>query len=115
MPGMPEAVDLRPLQRRDLAPEPDEPPLRCQPLAQLGGVGIGHDRGEQFGCLVDVDDAVRLGEQRGHAHVGRQHLAVAIEDVGSSGGDRVLRRRRGARRAPRARPRTCTSRAAITA
>ena len=33
---------------------------------------------------------LRLGEQRGRAHVGRQDLAVAVEDVGPRGRDRVL-------------------------
>ena len=65
--------------------------FEAEPLAQLGGVEIGHDRGEQLGRLVDVDDAVRLAEQRGHAHVGRQDFAVAVEDVGPRGRHRVVR------------------------
>ena len=40
---------------------------------------------------------MRLAEQRGHAHVGREHLAVAVEDVGPRGRDRILADRTGAR------------------
>jgi hypothetical protein len=40
--------------------------------------------------FVDVDDAPRLGEQRGGFHVGRQDLAVAVENVRPGGGDCVL-------------------------
>ena len=99
-------MDLGALLRRDLALEPDEAALGRQPLAQLGRVEVGQHRGEQFDRLVDVDDAVRLGEQRGRAHVGRQDLAVAVEDVGPRGRHRV-----GGVSAPRqswlsARPRT---------
>src|SRR5207248_9094091 len=42
------------------------------------------------GGFVDVDDALRLREHGRHAHVGRENLAVAIEDVGPRGSDRVM-------------------------
>ena len=83
-------MNLLALQRRDLALEPNETALGAEPLAQLGGIGIGHDRGEQLGRLVDVDDSVRLPEQRGHAHVGCQDFAVAVEDVRPRGRNRVV-------------------------
>jgi hypothetical protein len=44
-----------------------------------------------FHRLVDIDQPFRLAEQRGGLHVGRQHLAVAVEDVGPRGRDRVAR------------------------
>jgi hypothetical protein len=50
----------------------------------------GITRREQFGRLVDVDDPVRLGEQRWRAHVGRQNFSVAVEDVGPRGRHRIL-------------------------
>ncbi len=80
--------------------------LEDEPLAQLRRVEVGQHGGEQFDRLVDVDDAVRLGEQRGRAHVGREDLAVAVEDVGPRGRDRVLRRRAPARRGLSGAPRT---------
>ena len=43
----------------------------------------------QLDRLVDVDDAARLGEQRRRLHVGREDLAVAVENVGARGRDRV--------------------------
>ena len=82
-------IDLALLFRGDVALEPDETAPRRQPLAQLGGVEIGQVCGEQFDRLVDVDEAARLGVERRHAHVGRQHFAVAVEDVGPRGGDGV--------------------------
>ena len=42
MPGMPSRWICVALLRRDLALEPDEAALGAEPLAQLGGVEIGH-------------------------------------------------------------------------
>ena len=84
-------MDLLLLLRRDLALEPDEAALRRQALAHLAGVEIRQHRGEQFDRLVDVDDLARLGEQRRRLDVGREDLAVAVEDVGTRGRDRILR------------------------
>ena len=84
-----EPVDLLALLGRDLALEPHEAALGGEPLAQLLGVDIGHDRGKELGGLVDVDDAMRLGKQGGRAHVGRQDLSVAVEDIGPRGGHRI--------------------------
>ena len=61
-----------------------------EPVARFLAVEIGHHRGEQFLRLVDVDQLARLGEQRRRLHVGGEDLAVAVEDVGPRGGDRVL-------------------------
>ena len=88
--GQPEAMNLLTLLGRDLALEPDEAALGGKPFAQLGSVRVGHDGGQQLGRLVDVDDAVRLAEQRGRADVGRQDFAVAIENVGPRGRHRVV-------------------------
>ena len=83
------AINFALLLGRDVALEPDETAFRRQPFAQFGGVEIGQVGGQQFGRLVDVDQAARLGVERRHAHVGRQHLAVAVENVGARGGDGV--------------------------
>ena len=89
MPGQSLMINLALLLRRDVALEPDEAALGRQPLAQFRRVEIGQVGGEQFGRLVDVDEPARLGIERRHAHIGRQHFAVAIEDVGPRGGDGV--------------------------
>ena len=80
-----------PLLRRDLAPQPDEAAPHGQALAHFRGVEVGDHGGQQFDRLVLVDDPVRLAEQRGRAHVGRQDFAVAVEDVGPRGRHRVGR------------------------
>ncbi len=49
-------------------------------------VDVGQDGGQQFDRLVLVDDAPRLGEHRHRLDVGRQDLAVAVEDVGPGAG-----------------------------
>ncbi len=62
---------------------------RC---AHFAGVEIRQRRGQQLDRLVLVDDPARLAEQAGRLDVGGEHLAVAVDDVGPRGGDRVLRR-----------------------
>ena len=56
-------------------------------LAQRAGVEIGQHAGEQLGRLVGIEDVARLGIERRHVDVGRQDLAVAVDDVGPAGGD----------------------------
>ena len=87
--GQADPVDVLLLLRRDLALEPDEAALRGEPFAQFGGVEIGQFGGEQLDRLVDIDDVTRLAVERGHAHVGGQHFAAAVEDVGTRRGNRV--------------------------
>ena len=91
-----------------------KPRLEDEPLAQFGGVEIGQDGGEELDRLVDVDHAARLGIERRHAHVGREHFAVAVEDVGTRGRNGVVGPTRCAAWLFEARP-NMTSRAAITA
>ena len=88
-----ELVDFLLLLGRDLALEPDEAALGTEPLAQIGGIEIGDHRGQQLARLVDVDDPARLGEQRRRPDVGCEDLAVAVENVGTRGRDRVRPRR----------------------
>ena len=82
-------VDFTLLLGRDVALEPDEAALGRQPLAQILGVDIGQVGGQELGRLIDVDKPARLGVERGHPNVGRQNLAVAIEDVGTRRRDGV--------------------------
>jgi hypothetical protein len=89
-PGNAEAVNLLTLLRRDLAFEPDKAALGRKPPAQFGCVDLRHHCCEQLGCLVHVDNPMRLREQRWRAHVGGQNLAVAVENVGPRRGHRVL-------------------------
>ncbi len=84
-----EPVDLLALLGRDLALEPHEAALGSEPLAQLRRIDLRHDRGEEFRCFVDVDDAVRLRKQGGRAHVGSQNFPVAVEDIGTRGRHRI--------------------------
>src|SRR5258708_2836950 len=84
-----EPVDLLALLGRDLALEPHEAALGSEPLAQLRRIDLRHDRGEEFRCFVDVDDAVRLRKQGGRAHVGCQNFPVAVEDIGTRGRHRI--------------------------
>jgi len=64
-------------------------PLVGQTVAHFLGVEVGHHGGEQLDRLVDIDQPLWLAEQRGRLHVGRQHLAVAVDDVGPRGRDRI--------------------------
>ncbi len=84
-----EAMDLRLLLRRDLAPQPGEAALAAQAQAQIDGVEIGEDLDELGDLALNVEDAARLGIERGPLHVGRQDLAVAVDDLGARGRDRV--------------------------
>ena len=74
-------VDRALLFRRDVALEPDKAALRRKPLAEFRRVEIGQIGSEEFDRFVDVDQPARLGIERGHAHVGSQNFAVAIENV----------------------------------
>ena len=87
--GKAEPVDLLALLGRDLALEPHEAALGREPIAHLLGVAVDHDRGEELGCLVDVDDAMRLRKQGGGAHIGCQDFPVAVEDIRTRGRNRV--------------------------
>ena len=101
-----ELVDVLLLLRRDLAPQPGEAALAvAEPLAHLLGVEVRHDGGQQLHRLVDVDQPLRLAEQRGHPYVGREDLAAPVENVGPRGGDRVARVAAPRRMAVRASPR----------
>ena len=95
--GNAEAVDVLLLLRRDFALQPDKALARRQPLAHFAGVEIRQRRGQKLDRLVLVDDAARLAEQARRLDVGGQHLAVAVDDIGPCGRDRILRR--GAARA----------------
>ena len=82
-------VDLALLLGRDVALEPDEAALGGQPFAQLCGVEIGQVCGEELDRFVHIDQPPRFGVERGHAHVGGQNFAVAVEDVGTRRRDRI--------------------------
>ena len=95
--GNAEAVDVLLLLRRDFALQPDKALARRQAVAHFAGVEVRQRRGQKFDRLVLVDDAARLAEQARRLDVGGEHLAVAVDDIGPRGRDRVLRR--GAARA----------------
>ena len=87
-----EMKDLGPLFRRDLPLDPDEALSRAEPLAQLLGVDVRQNGGDEFDRLVLVDDAIGLGEDRHGLHVGRQDLAVAVEQVRPRAGNGLVGR-----------------------
>jgi hypothetical protein len=88
--GNAEAVDVLLLLRRDLSLQPDKALLRRQALAHFADIEVGQRRGQKLDRLVLVDDAARLAEQARRLDVGRKDRAVAVDDVGPRGGDRIL-------------------------
>ena len=54
-------------------------------------VEVRQRRGQKFDRLVLVDDAPGLAEQARRLDVGGEHLAVAVDDIGPRGRNRVLR------------------------
>ena len=89
--GNAELVDVLLLLRRDLALQPDKTLARRQARARLRLVEVRQRRGQKFDRLVLVDDAPGLTEQARRLDVGGEHLAVAVDDIGPRGRDRVLR------------------------
>ena len=79
--GNAELHDLALLARGELAPEPHEARAAGQPVVGLLVVDIRKDGREFFDRLVGIDDPARFAEQRGGLDVGREHLAVAVDDV----------------------------------
>ena len=89
--GNAEAVNFLLLRRRDFALQPDEAFLRGQAVAHFAGIKIRQRRGQKLDRLVLVDDAARLAEQARRLDVGRQHLAIAVDDIRPRGRDCILR------------------------
>ncbi len=85
-----EPVHFHLLGRRDIALEPGEAAPRAEAVAHLAAVEVRHHAGEKLGRLVRVNDAARLRKQRRRLEVGCQDFAVAIDDVGPGGRERVL-------------------------
>jgi hypothetical protein len=77
-----EMIDLVALCLGDVALHPDEALALREFLAQRLGVEIGQHRGDELDRFVLVDELVGLGEDRDRLQVGREDLAVAVEDVG---------------------------------
>ena len=87
--GNSQPVNLLLLLRRDFALEPDEAALGRQPVAQFAGVKIGQHGGEQL-FRLSTSISLRGSLERGRLHVGGEDHAVAVEDVGPGGRQRVL-------------------------
>ena len=81
-----EAINLFLLFWRDLALDPHETLARSELVAQFLCIQIGQDGGDEFGRLVLVDDAARLGKERDRSDVGRHDLAVAVDDLRARAG-----------------------------
>src|SRR6266436_8603563 len=86
-----EAVHFTLLGRRDVPLEPGKTALRSEPLAHLAAVEVSQHTGEEFGCLVGIDDAPRLREQGRGLEVGCENFAVAVEDIGPRRRNRIGR------------------------
>ena len=85
------------LDRGDVVLDPGKV-LRCvEPPGQVGGIGPGEHRGQLHRRLIDVRNPARIGIDRRYAKVGRQQLAIAVDDVGATGigADFLCRRRHG--------------------
>ena len=89
--GQAKVKHLVALMRRHLALDPNEALFRGETFAQFARVDLRQRGGEQFGRLVLVDEAARLGEDRHGLHVGRENFAVAVEKIGTRGGHRLGR------------------------
>ena len=94
--GNAELHDVVLLLRRQLALQPDEAGAALQLVVGLLDVDIGKHRRQLLDRLVGIDDAARLGKQRRRLDVGRQHFAVAVDDVGPRRGHPALPARRTA-------------------
>ena len=70
------------LARRDLALDVGKLRIGGELLPERAPVEIGQDRDQEFGRLVRIDDVAGLGEKRRRLYVGRQRLAIAVDDVG---------------------------------
>ena len=89
--GKPELVDLGLLLRRQLALDADEAAPGFELRAKLGGVDVGEHARHLLDQLILVDDARGVGVESRALDVGREQLAVAVENVGAvhGGGDVV--------------------------
>jgi len=65
-------------------------PASSKPIPYFRGVQLRKHGGEQLDGLVDIDDPVGLGEQRGRFDVGRQNLAVRSRMSRPRGGEAIL-------------------------
>ena len=77
--------------------QPDEAGAALQLVVGLLVVDVGKHRRQLLDRLVGIDDAARFGKQRRRLDVGRQHFAVAVDDVGPRGGHPALRAARRVR------------------
>ena len=91
--GLAEIVDELALLGGDRALDPEEAAAVAEAGEQVVGVEVGEDLGERGGGAGGVDHLARLGVERGGDDVGREHRAVAVDDLGALGEDR---RRAGA-------------------
>ncbi len=92
-PGQAQLQDGALLLRRDPVLDPGEPARGLEPALQLRGIHAREDRGQPPGGVGLVEQLGRIGMDAGHAQVGGQHHAVAVDDVGTA--DLGHRRRRG--------------------
>ena len=79
--GLAKLVDLGLLLGGELALDADEPLSLFQLFPQVRGVDPGKHAGDVFHQLVAVDDAGRIGVERGALDVGGEQPAVAVDDV----------------------------------
>ena len=93
--GQAEAVDRLLLARRQVALQPDEAAVGVELGGGRGDVEVRQHRVQHLRGLVRILHLARVGIERGGGEAGRQHHAVAVDDVGAVGLDLGLRHHRG--------------------
>ena len=88
-PWLAEVVYALPLLGRDRALDPEELPPVGELGVELRRVDVGKDSREPVGRRPRVDHLLRLRVERGGHDVGGEDRAVAIDDVGPLGPDRL--------------------------
>src|SRR5260370_643716 len=86
-----EAVHFTLLGRRDVPLEPGKTTLRSEPLAHFATIEVRQHARQELSCLVGIDDAAWLREQRWGLEVGCENFAVAVEDIGPRRRNRIGR------------------------
>ena len=81
--GLAEAIDFVCLAWRQVSADPDEPAVAGKAKLGLGTVEPGHDLGQACGGCCRGADQSGISIERVGLEVGRQHDAVAVDDIGA--------------------------------
>ena len=84
-----EAIDQEVLARREAPLDPDEALVAVELLLDLLVLDLRQGRDDLARGIRRIDQQVRVDEGRHHRHRGREHHAVAVDDIGTLGLDRA--------------------------